>query len=106
MLQADGAPVEVIEYLKTPPTRSELVALIAAAGETAHSILRSKQPQAKELGLLEENVTEDQILDAMVHEPILINRPIVVTAKGTVLCRPFENIFAVLENPPAPEGQP
>ncbi|RPE71231.1 arsenate reductase [Pacificibacter maritimus] len=104
LLQSDGAPVEIIEYLKTPLSRAELVTLIQAAGETAHSVLRRKQPQAKDMGLLADDITEDQIIDAMVDEPILINRPIVSTSKGTVLCRPFENIFSVLENPVEGEG--
>lgn len=101
ILKEGGEEVEVIEYLKTPPSREELVAMIAAAGETAHSAMRAKQQEAKDRGLLDEGVTEDQILDAMMEEPILINRPFVITEKGTVLSRPSEKVFSVMKNPPA-----
>lgn len=101
ILQSTGEEVEVIEYLKTPPTRTELVAMIKDAGETAHSALRGKQKEATERGLLEDGVTEEQILDAMMQAPILINRPFVVTSKGTALCRPSEKVFTIMENPPA-----
>jgi arsenate reductase len=100
ILQESGEKIEVIEYLKTPPSREELVAMIAAAGETAQSAMRGKQQEAKDRGLLEEGVTEDQILDAMMEAPILINRPFVITAKGTALCRPSEKVFPLMENPP------
>lgn len=96
-----GENPQVIEYLKTPPTRAELVDLIAAAGETPRSAMRAKQPEAKALGLLEEGVTDDAILDAMLAEPILINRPLVVTDLGTRLCRPSEKVFEIIANPPA-----
>jgi arsenate reductase len=101
ILQDSGDDIQVIEYLKTPPTRAELVAMIADAGETAHSAMRGKQSEATERGLLDEGVTEDQILDAMMEAPILINRPFVVTSKGTALCRPSEKVFAIMTNPPA-----
>lgn len=101
ILQDSGAEVEVIEYLKTPPTRDELVALIAAAGETPKSALRAKQKEATDRGLLDEGVTDAQILDAMMEAPILINRPFVVTEKGAALCRPSEKVFAIMDNPPA-----
>lgn len=100
ILQTSGAEIEVIEYLKTPPTRAELSAMISAAGETAHTALRAKQPEAKEHGLLADGVTEAQILDAMMQDPILINRPFVITPKGTALCRPSEKVFSIMENPP------
>lgn len=101
ILQEAGEEIEVIEYLKTPPTRDELVKLIADAGETAFTALRGKQKEATERGLLEAGVTEVQILDAMMEAPILINRPFVVTSKGTALCRPSEKVFAIMEHPPA-----
>lgn len=100
ILQQSGAEVEVIEYLKTPPTRAELVALFAAAGETAKTAMRGKQKEAEDRGLLADDVSEDQILDAMMQAPILINRPFVITPKGTALCRPSEKVFALMENPP------
>jgi arsenate reductase len=100
ILQGAGEEVEVIEYLKTPPTREDLVAMIAAAGETAHSAMRGKQQEAADRGLLDEGVTQDQILDAMMEAPILINRPFVITSKGTALCRPSEKVFSIMENPP------
>ena len=100
ILHAAGETVEVIEYLKTPPTRAELVALIAAAGETPRSAMRAKQPEAAARDLLRDDVSDEAILDAMMAEPILINRPFVVTDLGTRLCRPSEKVFEILENAP------
>jgi arsenate reductase len=100
ILQNSGEEVEVIEYLKTPPTRVELVAMIQAAGETPRSALRAKQQEAEDLGLRDDSATDAAILDGMMQHPILINRPFVVTPKGTALCRPSEKVFAIMENPP------
>ncbi|GAA3872643.1 arsenate reductase (glutaredoxin) [Celeribacter arenosi] len=104
LLREAGQDVEVIEYLKTPPTRAELAALIAAAGETAKSTLRAKQAEAATHNLTRDDVTEDDILDAMIADPILINRPFVTTARGTRLCRPLDKIHDILPETGKGEG--
>jgi len=91
-----GHEPEVIEYLKTPPSRETLESLIARAGEGARGLLRAKEPLVKELGLDDASVTEAQIIDAMLAHPILINRPIVVSPKGVKLCRPKELVADLL----------
>jgi arsenate reductase len=96
ILQQSGADVEVREYLKDPPTREELVRLYRLAGITPREGLRSNGPLAEELGLTREGVTDDEVLDAMVEHPILINRPIVETAKGVRLCRPQDRVHEIL----------
>ena len=94
LLHEAGADVTVIEYLKTPPTRAELQRLYARAGMSARDGLRAKEPLATELGLAE--ASDDAILDAMVAHPILINRPLVETAKGVALCRPQDEVLKLL----------
>ena len=94
ILETEGADVTIIEYLKTPPSRDELVRLYNRAGITPRQGLRAKEPLASELGL--ETATDEQILDAMVAYPILINRPLVETAKGVKLCRPQDEVRALL----------
>ncbi|MFZ3087652.1 MAG: arsenate reductase (glutaredoxin) [Methylotenera sp.] len=98
MIRASGVEPEVIEYLKTPPARERLLALIAAMGVTARDILREKGTPYMELGLNDLSLPEDVLIDAMMQYPILINRPIVVTAKGVKLCRPSEIVLSILEN--------
>lgn len=93
--EAGHAP-EVIEYLKTPPTRETLESLIARAGDGARGLLRAKEPLVKELGLDAAGVTDTQIIDAMVAHPILLNRPIVVTPDAVKLCRPSETVAELL----------
>ncbi|MVA99148.1 arsenate reductase (glutaredoxin) [Nitratireductor sp. CAU 1489] len=93
-----GVEPVVIEYLKTPPTREKLVALIEAMGVTPRAILRDKAAPHHELGLGEGAWSDDALIDAMIAHPILINRPIVESPKGTALCRPFERVFALLPN--------
>lgn len=100
MIEAAGYRPTVIEYVKTGWPRDLLQHLIAAMGVSAKDILREKGTPAAELGLTEPGVTDDQILDAMVAHPILVNRPIVVTAKGVKLCRPSEAVFALLDRKP------
>ena len=100
MIQAAGYAPTVIEYLKTGWTRHQLKTLMAEAGLTARDILRVKGAPAEALRLLGETVTDDQILDAMIAEPILVNRPLVVTPKGVKLCRPSEVVFDLLERRP------
>ncbi|MEN8832664.1 MAG: arsenate reductase (glutaredoxin) [Pacificibacter sp.] len=101
ILQEAGEEIEVIEYLKTPPTREGLVKMIVDAGETPRSAMRAKQQEAEDLGLRDAAATDEAILDGMMQHPILINRPFVITSKGTALCRPSEKVFAIMENPPA-----
>ena len=99
MIRNSGAEPEVIEYLKTPPTRETLVALIAAAGLGVRGIMRAKEALFTELGLDDPAKTEDELIDAMIAHPILINRPIVVTPLGTCLCRPSEVVLDILPQP-------
>ena len=96
ILRAEGADVTVVEYLKTPPSRDELKRIYERAGITPREGLRSKEAIAAELGLLRVDVTDDEILDAMVLHPILINRPLVETEKGARLCRPQDEVRAIL----------
>jgi arsenate reductase len=101
MIRESGETPEVIEYLRTPPTREALVALIAAMDISPRALLREKGTPYAELGLDEPSLTDDQLLDAMMAHPILINRPIVVSEKGVALCRPSERVLALLANPVA-----
>ena len=96
MIRNSGVEPEVIEYLKTPPDRATLVALIAATGEPVINAVRSKEAVFTELQLDAPGVTDAQLIDAMLQHPILINRPIVVTPKGAALCRPPEKVLALL----------
>ena len=94
ILNDAGAEVTVIEYLKTPPTRDELVRLYARAGMSPRDGLRAKEPLATELGLADAD--DAAILDAMVAHPILINRPLVETGSGVRLCRPQDIVREIL----------
>ena len=94
ILEAEGAEVSVIEYMKSPPSRDELVRLYARAGITPRDGLRAKEPLATELGL--DAADDDAILDAMIKHPILINRPLVETGKGVRLCRPQDIVREIL----------
>jgi arsenate reductase (glutaredoxin) len=96
ILHDSGIEPTVIEYLKTPPGRDELKDLYRRAGISPRDGLRAKEPLAQELGLTRPDVTEDEILDAMVEHPILINRPLVVTDKGVRLCRPQDVVREIL----------
>lgn len=99
MIRQSGEEPEVIEYLKTPPSRERLVALIAAMGITPRALLREKGTPYAELGLGDQKWTDDELIDFMMAHPILINRPIVVTPLGTRLCRPSEAVLDILPNP-------
>jgi len=99
MIRQSGEEPEVIEYLKTPPTRDRLVELLAAMGITARDLLRKKDTPYEALGLGEDRWSEDELVDFMMEHPILINRPIVVTDNGTRLCRPSEAVLEILPNP-------
>ena len=99
LIRASGEEPIVVEYLVTPPTRERLVELITAAGLTVREVIRQKGTPYEELGLADPALTEDQLLDAMLAHPILINRPIVVTSLGVKLCRPSEAVLDILPNP-------
>lgn len=99
MIEAGGYSPTIIEYLKTGWTRTQLEELLAAMGLKPRDILREKGTPAAELGLLAEWTLDDQIIDEMVKHPILVNRPIVVTPKGTRLCRPSELVLDLLDDP-------
>ena len=99
IMKASGEQPEVVEYLKNPPSRDELVALLAKMNISPRELLRSKEAINDELGLDNPELSDDEIIDAMIAHPILINRPIVVTNKGAALCRPSERVFELLENP-------
>lgn len=99
MIVASGETPEVIEYLQTPPTRERLVELIARMGIPARALLRQKGTPYGELNLGDASLTDEQLIDAMMEHPILINRPIVVTDKGVRLCRPSELVLDLLAEP-------
>lgn len=99
MIRASGVEPEVIEYLKTPPSREQLKVLIAATGNGARALLREKGTPYLELGLDNPELADEALIDAMLAHPILINRPIVVTEKGVALCRPSELVLPLLPQP-------
>jgi len=96
ILENEGVDVDVIEYLKAPPSREELQRLYERAGISPRQGLRDKEPLAVELGLTDPAIGDEQILDAMMEHPILIQRPLVETAKGVRLCRPQEEVRKLL----------
>ena len=102
MIRNAGIEPEVIEYLKNPPDRATLKDLIESAGLTVRATLREKGTPYAELGLSEVSLSDEQLLDAMLAHPILINRPIVVTPLGVRLCRPSELVLDIL--PAAQQG--
>ncbi|WP_201624991.1 arsenate reductase (glutaredoxin) [Psychrobacter immobilis] len=99
IMQASGETPDVVEYLKTPPSREYLVELLALMHITPRELIRSKENIYSEIGLDNTTLSDAQLIDAMIAHPILINRPIVVTNKGAALCRPSERVFELLENP-------
>jgi len=103
LIRNAGIEPMVIEYLKTPPSRAELVTLIAATGAPVRDAIRAKEAIYSELNLADPALNDDALIDAMLAHPILINRPLVVTPLGTRLCRPSE---AVLDLLPAPQQGP
>ncbi|MBP0598348.1 arsenate reductase (glutaredoxin) [Herbaspirillum sp. LeCh32-8] len=94
-LRDGGVEPIVIEYLKTPPDRATLKKLVAAMGVPLREVIRAKETLYKELGLDNPGLSDDQLLDAMLANPILINRPIVVAPKGTMLVRPSERLAEI-----------
>ena len=102
MIRNSGIEPEVIEYLKSPPDRATLLALIAATGQPVIDAVRTKEAVFTELNLGAPGVTDAQLIDAMLAHPILINRPLVVTPLGARLCRPSERVLDIL--PRAQQG--
>ncbi|MBL0561211.1 arsenate reductase (glutaredoxin) [Aeromonas hydrophila] len=99
LIRNSGVEPTVIHYLETPPSRETLLALIAAMGMPARDLLRQNVPPNEALGLAENKLSDDELVDAMLAHPILINRPIVVTPLGTKLCRPSELVLDILPSP-------
>ena len=99
MIRNSGEEPVVIEYLKTPPDRATLTALIAAMGVPVRAVLREKGTPYAELGLDDPKWSDEQLIGFMLQPPILINRPIVVTPLGTMLCRPSEVVLDILPQP-------
>lgn len=100
MIRHAGIEPHVVEYLKTPPGRALLVQLIARAGLTPRALLREKGTPYAELGLSDDSLDDDALIDAMMAHPILINRPLVVSPLGVRLCRPSEAVLDLLPNDP------
>ncbi|MGO3771027.1 arsenate reductase (glutaredoxin) [Vreelandella alkaliphila] len=101
MIKASGEDPEVIHYLETPPNREQLVALLAIMKMSPRELLRQKGAPFDELKLHDSSLDDDQLIDAMLAHPILINRPIVISPKGARLCRPPERVLELLEQPVA-----
>ena len=99
LIRNSGVEPEIVEYLKTPPSRDRLADLIRRMGVPVRSVLREKGTPYAELGLDDASLSDDRLLDAMIAHPILINRPIVETPLGVRLCRPSEAVLDILPNP-------
>ncbi|MGU5813563.1 glutaredoxin-dependent arsenate reductase [Aeromonas hydrophila] len=99
LIRNSGVEPTVIHYLETPPGRDTLLTLIAAMGMPVRDLLRQNVPPYEALGLAENKFSDDELVDAMLAHPILINRPIVVTPLGTKLCRPSEVVLDILPSP-------
>lgn len=100
MIRNAGIEPHVIEYLKTPPSREMVKLLVGRMGVTLRDVIREKGTPYAELGLGNPELSDDQLLDAIMAHPILLNRPIVITSKGVKLCRPSEKVLDIL---PAPQ---
>ena len=101
IIRSTGAEPVVVEYLETGWTKPQLQALFAAAGLTAREALRVSKTTAEAQGLTRADVTEEELLEAMVADPVLVNRPIVCSPKGVALCRPSEAVLPLLEAAPS-----
>ena len=99
MICQSGEEPEIIEYVKTPPSRERLKELITAMGIPVRAVLREKGTPYHDLGLADPKWSDDDLIDFMIAQPILINRPIVLTPKGARLCRPSELVLEILPNP-------
>lgn len=103
-IRAAGLQPRVVEYLKTPPTREELLSLLKRMEIPVRDLVRAKEPLFAELGLGAEGVSDDDLVTAMLAHPILMNRPVVVTERGARLCRPAETVVDLL--PPRASSGP
>lgn len=101
IIKQSGEDHVIIEYLEEGWTKPQLMALFAAADLTPREALRETKSPADELGLLDESVSDETLLESMLEHPVLVNRPIVCSPKGVKLCRPSEEVFALLNNPPS-----
>ena len=99
LIQNTGQEPEIIEYLKTPPTKEELIDLINRSGLSVRNVLRKNVPPYEELQLEQSTHSDDQLIDFMLQYPLLINRPFVVTELGVRLCRPSEVVLEILSAP-------
>jgi arsenate reductase len=99
MIRNSGVEPQIVEYLKTPPSRETLADLTRRMKIPVRALLREKGTPYRELGLSDPKLSDDQLLDAMVAHPVLINRPIVVTPLGVKLCRPSETVLDILPSP-------
>jgi arsenate reductase len=99
LIRNSGEEPVIVEYLKTPPTRAELAALVAAIGLPMRDVLRRKEALYAKLELDEPEWSDDQLIDIVIEHPILLERPIVVTPLGTRLCRPSEAVLDILPSP-------
>ena len=99
LIRATGVEPEVIHYLETPLSREELVALFERMGVTPREVVREKGTPYAELGLGDPSLSDEELIDALVAHPILLNRPIVVSAKGAKLCRPSEEVLSIFDQP-------
>lgn len=103
IIEAAGYYPKIVKYLETGWTRSQLLGLFAAAGLTPRAALRVSKSPAEEMGLTNPNVTDDELVSAMVSHPILVNRPLVCSQKGVRLCRPSEAVLDLMDRyPPGP----
>ncbi len=100
IIESAGYQPTVIEYLKTGWTKPQLQALFAVADLTPRTALRAKHSLVDELGLLNDNISDEQIMAVMLEHPVLVNRPIVCTSKGVKLCRPSETVLTLLDKHP------
>ena len=101
MIRASGVEPEIVEYLAVGWTPALLDRLLAGMGISPRQVLRTSKSPAAELGLLDPEVSDARLREAMLAHPILVNRPIVATPKGTLLCRPSERVYDLLDTPPA-----
>ncbi|ATM75150.1 arsenate reductase (glutaredoxin) [Serratia fonticola] len=99
LIRNSGTEPTIVHYLETPPSRAELVKLIADMGISVRALLRNNVEPYEQLGLAADVFTDEQLIDFMLQHPILINRPIVVTPLGTRLCRPSETVLDILPDP-------
>ena len=99
MIRSKGIEPVVIEYLKTPPSRGEIMRLVGAMGVPLISVMRRKGTPFEALGLGADGLSDETLLDAIELHPILLNRPIVETSRGVMLCRPSERVFELLDGP-------